>query len=147
MASLSSFPRQLARSPTLRLSGTDAKLLRHRPLPLAASLRSYPSARPFSYSRCVRQKQHQQNHRTESFRFRLRAALKNTKLEWKPIPIGLGIGFLGLMQFYRVQAREKKRLEEEEEARYSGDEDGTRPKKRPRVRPSGPWYEAPYDFH
>lgn len=111
----------------------------HRCSTSPISLSKFPrSTRTFASSRCFQQQQHQQNHRTESFRYRLRAALKNTKVEWKPIPIGLGIGFLGLLQFYKVSAREK-RLIEEEEAALNGDDDGTRPKKRPRIRPSGPW--------
>ncbi|KAK1760912.1 phosphatidylserine decarboxylase proenzyme 1, mitochondrial [Echria macrotheca] len=53
------------------------------------------------------------------------------KIEWYPIPIGLGIGFLGLVQFYKVSTREKEKDEESEAE--------SRPKKRPRVRPDGPW--------
>jgi hypothetical protein len=56
------------------------------------------------------------------------------KIEWYPIPIGLGIGFLGLVQFYKVYSREQ-----EKESGESG-EPGQRPKKRPRIRPEGPWY-------
>ncbi|KAK8135320.1 hypothetical protein PG984_003260 [Apiospora sp. TS-2023a] len=69
----------------------------------------------------------------ERFSSRLGSALKNTKVQWYPIPVGLGIGFLGFVQFYKSQAREKERLEQEAE------EFGKRPKKRPRVRPEGPW--------
>ncbi|KAK8067090.1 phosphatidylserine decarboxylase [Apiospora hydei] len=69
----------------------------------------------------------------ERFGSRLGSALKNTKVQWYPIPIGLGIGFLGFVQFYKSQAREKERLEQEAE------EFGKRPKKRPRIRPEGPW--------
>jgi len=53
------------------------------------------------------------------------------KIEWYPIPIGLGVGFLGLVQFYKVYTREKEKEEEGEVE--------SRPKKRPRVRPDGPW--------
>ena len=59
--------------------------------------------------------------------------------------MALGVGFLGGVQFYRVQQRENRRLEEEhEEARLAEeqDKDGeskTRPKKRKRIKPSGPW--------
>ncbi|KAI9848808.1 MAG: phosphatidylserine decarboxylase 1 [Thelocarpon superellum] len=78
-----------------------------------------------------------------SFFARLRAALSATKVEWYPIPVGLGIGFLGLAQFYRVQQREKHAREDEESHRNAqdGGEDGGlgRPKKRKRIRPSGPW--------
>jgi len=56
-----------------------------------------------------------------------------TKLEWHPIPIGLGIGLLGLIQFYKVYTREQDKD-------YEGGESEPKPKKRPRVRPDGPWY-------
>ncbi|KAI4206029.1 MAG: hypothetical protein LQ346_001339 [Caloplaca aetnensis] len=70
-----------------------------------------------------------------SFRARLRTALQKTKVEWRPIPITLGIGFLGAIQFYRVRKREhdRDRAEEEEEKQNH------RPAKRKRIRPSGPW--------
>ncbi|KAK7747153.1 phosphatidylserine decarboxylase 1 [Diatrype stigma] len=71
----------------------------------------------------------------ERFRSRLGTALRNTKVQWYPIPVGLGIGFLGFVQFYKTQAREKDRLERE----AADGEPGVRPKKRPRVRPDGPW--------
>lgn len=86
------------------------------------------------------------NNDRRSFRERLRTALRDTKVEWSPIPIGLGIAFLGAAQFYRVRQREKKRHEEDEEEARSlkerGECDGEnrgRPAKRKRVRPSGPW--------
>ncbi len=72
--------------------------------------------------------------------------MRRTKIEWKPIPVALGIGFLGGVQLYRVQQREKKRKEDEdEEARIAEEERGQsedsrgRPKRRKRIRPSGPW--------
>lgn len=72
---------------------------------------------------------------------RLRTALRKTKIEWKPIPIGLGIGFLGAIQFYRVREREKRRQEEYENTTSEvGEQNGGRPKKRKKIRPSGPWY-------
>ncbi|KAJ4263153.1 phosphatidylserine decarboxylase 1 [Fusarium torreyae] len=68
------------------------------------------------------------------FSQRLGEAMRNTKIQWYQIPVGLGIGFLGLVQFYKVSAREKERLEMED------GQEGTRtPKKRARVRPDGPW--------
>ncbi|EEQ89702.1 hypothetical protein RJZ56_007073 [Blastomyces dermatitidis] len=66
----------------------------------------------------------------ESFRSRLRTALGNTKVEWYPIPVGLGIGFLGFVQFFRSKRAEKERLERE------GSEE-VLPRKK--IRPSGPW--------
>ncbi|KAM7201851.1 Phosphatidylserine decarboxylase domain containing protein [Rhypophila sp. PSN 637] len=53
-----------------------------------------------------------------------------TKIEWYPIPIALGVGFLGLMQGYKVYTREEK---PEDETLAS------KPKKRARIRPEGPW--------
>ncbi|KAK5995872.1 Phosphatidylserine decarboxylase proenzyme 1 [Cladobotryum mycophilum] len=61
------------------------------------------------------------------FSQRLGEALRNSKIQWYQIPVGLGIGFLGLVQFYKVQAREREK------------QDGQAPKPRPKVRPDGPW--------
>lgn len=82
----------------------------------------------------------------ESFSTRLRRALGQTRIRWYPIPVGLGIGFLALTQFYRVNEREKIRQREEEEDAYNknvgrgedNDSEG-RPKRRKRIRPTGPW--------
>lgn len=68
------------------------------------------------------------------FSQRLGEALRNSKIQWYQIPVGLGIGFLGLVQFYKVSAREKKQRELEEVQ-----EDGPKPAKRARIRPDGPW--------
>ena len=82
----------------------------------------------------------------DPFRSRLLAALRSTKLDWSPVPIGIGIAFLGAFQFYRVRERERKRQEWEDFHSFqNGDGDGDggeqgRPKKRKRIRPSGPWY-------
>lgn len=60
--------------------------------------------------------------------------MRNSKIQWYQIPVGLGIGFLGLVQFYKVSAREQEKREREDGL------EGTRtPKKRPRIRPDGPW--------
>lgn len=85
----------------------------------------------------------------ESFGTRLRKALRETKIKWYPIPVGVGIGFLGLAQAYRVNEREKRRRAEEEWdddgfVRMSGGENGNgepggRPRRRERIRPTGPW--------
>ena len=72
--------------------------------------------------------------RKGSFGSRLRVALRHTKIEWYPIPVGLGIGLIGLIQIYRIQRAEREREDEE----YDGV--GKRPPRRPRVRPSGPWH-------
>ncbi|KAL7625528.1 phosphatidylserine decarboxylase 1 [Parahypoxylon ruwenzoriense] len=70
----------------------------------------------------------------ERFGSRLRTALRDTKVQWYPIPVGLGIAFLGLVQFYKSQAREKERLDRE-----ASDGEGALPRRRPRIRPDGPW--------
>ncbi|PNS17371.1 Phosphatidylserine decarboxylase proenzyme 1, mitochondrial [Sphaceloma murrayae] len=89
--------------------------------------------RPFSSSPKQRQ---QQKH---SFGSRLRHALNGTKIQWKPIPIGLGIAFLGGFQFYRTQVREQdERIRQEREDEEALDR-GEKPQRRPRIRPSGPW--------
>lgn len=59
-------------------------------------------------------------------------ALGKSKTEWYFIPVGVGIGFLGLVQGYKVYTREKERHEEEA---YPG----AQPKRRQRIRPDGPW--------
>jgi len=43
------------------------------------------------------------------------------------------VGFLGLVQFYKIYSREREQDDGE-----SG-EPGSKPKKRPRIRPEGPW--------
>ncbi|KAF5623156.1 phosphatidylserine decarboxylase [Fusarium tjaetaba] len=68
------------------------------------------------------------------FSQRLGEAMRNSKIQWYRIPVGLGIGFLGLVQFYKVSSREKERLENED-----GQEGSRAPKKRARIRPDGPW--------
>ncbi|KAK1240596.1 hypothetical protein MKX07_004624 [Trichoderma sp. CBMAI-0711] len=66
------------------------------------------------------------------FSQRLGEALRNSKITWYQIPVGLGIGFLGLVQFYKVSSRERERQRQEDEGIIS-------PKPRPKVRPDGPW--------
>jgi phosphatidylserine decarboxylase len=91
--------------------------------------------RTFTCARCLKREQHGRDE--ESFSSRLGKAWRRTKIEWKPIPIGLGIGFLGFLQFLKVQAREGPI---NEGVGSSGDiEPGKRPPKRERIRPSGPW--------
>ncbi|KAI0408054.1 phosphatidylserine decarboxylase-domain-containing protein [Xylaria palmicola] len=95
----------------------------------------WPPARPFAatskasfhHSRRVSQNR-------DRFGSRLRHALNDTKVKWYPIPVGLGVGLLGFIHFYKTQAREKERLERE-----ASEEQERRPKKRSRVRPDGPW--------
>lgn len=80
-----------------------------------------PGRRPFS----------QQSHRP-----RADSKVHDSKIHWYPIPVGLGVGFLGLVQFYKVYTREQEKQAEDGEP-------GQRPKRRPRVRPDGPWYGSP----
>ncbi|KAL7940585.1 phosphatidylserine decarboxylase domain-containing protein [Trichoderma barbatum] len=68
----------------------------------------------------------------QKFSQRLGEALRNSKITWYQIPVGLGICFLGLVQFYNVSTRERKRQRQEQEGFRS-------PKPRPKVRPDGPW--------
>ncbi|OXV08686.1 hypothetical protein Egran_03551 [Elaphomyces granulatus] len=94
-----------------------------------------PRLHPRTFS-TFKARSYQENRRqSTSFSSRLKSAWRDTKIEWYPIPIGLGIGFLGLLQFYRSQRAEKDGWETAE----SGDVDGDRPPPRKRVRPSGPW--------
>ncbi|KIW90118.1 phosphatidylserine decarboxylase [Cladophialophora bantiana CBS 173.52] len=62
----------------------------------------------------------------ESFSSRLGKAWRSTRIEWKPIPVGLGIAFLGLFQFIRIRQREAAAREAEPP-----------PPKRKRIHPSG----------
>ncbi|KAF6790348.1 Phosphatidylserine decarboxylase proenzyme 1, mitochondrial [Colletotrichum sojae] len=83
---------------------------------------SFSSARFFS--------QHSQQR--PRFSSRLRHALKNSKVTWYQIPVGVGIGFLGLVQFYKVSSRERENQERTEVQ-------DAPPKKRAKIRPDGPW--------
>lgn len=74
----------------------------------------------------------QESGKRPKFSQRLGEALRNSKITWYQIPVGLGIGFLGLVQFYKVSSRERERQREEQEGVRS-------PKPRPKVRPDGPW--------
>ena len=85
--------------------------------------------RAFSFSRECRKSKDE-----EPFSTRLGKAWRNTKVQWYPIPVGVGIGLLGLIQFRRVQARERAAAEEQ----YKTDSGG-RPPPRDRIRPSGGW--------
>ena len=108
-----------------------------------------PRYRPFSSTRLLQFGRHHP-HRKESFAARLGRAWRRTPIKWKPIPIGLGIAFLGVFQFYRIQERERRKQEEEwlrehddEDDNGNGNGNGNgsegRIKKRKRIRPSGPW--------
>ncbi|KAK8189851.1 phosphatidylserine decarboxylase-domain-containing protein [Phyllosticta capitalensis] len=119
--------------------------IRHNRLPQSTRLVSRAARPGFSTPRArlsfptrtfaASARRSQQHHGKQSFRDRLNDALAKTKIEWKPIPVFLGVGFLGLFQFFRIQRDEK--LRQEVESEYGG-EDG-RPPRRKKVRPSGPW--------
>jgi phosphatidylserine decarboxylase len=114
-------------------------------LSISPHLCRYRRALPRHFSPSVRFSRHQDGR--ESFGTRLRRALGETKIRWYPIPVGLGIGFLALTQFYRVNEREKIRQQEDEEDAYlrgvgKGEEHDSegRAKRRKRIRPTGPWF-------
>lgn len=95
------------------------------PVPTSIGLR-ITQRRAFSHTR-----RQWKDHEQESFSSRLGKAWRKTKIEWKPIPVGLGIGFLGLLQFIRIRQREGAAQES------SSETDGQRPPKRQRIYPSG----------
>lgn len=102
------------------------------------SRRNRLRSRTFTFSR--RLKDQQGSEYKDSFSTRLGKAWRETKIEWYPIPVGLGIGFLGFAQFWRVRTRERRRVEEENAIEGGeGGEGSNKPRKRPRIRPSGPW--------
>ncbi|KAI5367537.1 putative phosphatidylserine decarboxylase [Septoria linicola] len=109
------------------VAGTSQVLLRAFP----ARARQQQHIRSFS-----RTLKHHQQHRKSSFSSRLRDAWTSTPVVWKPIPIGLGMVFLGAFQLYRINDRERRRIDETTE-----DDPGDvgKPKRRERIRPSGPW--------
>ncbi len=90
----------------------------------------FAGRRPFS--------QQQTPPKRPGFSSRLRTALGNSKVQWFYIPVWAGIAFLGGVQFYKVvkREREKQRREEEEEQQQQQQQ---KPKRRPRIRPEGPW--------
>ncbi|KAI9373106.1 phosphatidylserine decarboxylase-domain-containing protein [Aspergillus egyptiacus] len=96
-------------------------------------------ARYFSKSRRnYNNNQNQNGSSRSSFGSRLRFALRNTKVEWYPIPVGLGIGLLGILHYYKSQRNE--RIRQEREAEATGESfDFSKPPSRPKIRPSGPW--------
>ncbi|EOD47036.1 putative phosphatidylserine decarboxylase proenzyme protein [Neofusicoccum parvum UCRNP2] len=95
------------------------RALRSRPLrphafaPCPAARHSRPGSQHRNFTVSARRLESGQNHRKESFRARLSEALRNTKIEWKPIPIALGVGFLGAFQFYRIQRDAKAKQDDE----------------------------------
>ncbi|KAJ5786694.1 Phosphatidylserine decarboxylase-like protein [Penicillium pulvis] len=80
-------------------------------LSFRAVARKQAAVRQFSSSKSWRQ--YKDNNNSENPKSgswsRLRFALRNTKVEWYPIPVGLGIGLLGLLHFYKSQRGERDR--------------------------------------
>ncbi|KKF96113.1 Phosphatidylserine decarboxylase 1 alpha chain [Ceratocystis platani] len=64
---------------------------------------------------------------------KIKTAIRNTRRHWYRIPVGLGIGLLGMLQFYKLSSRQDQEREE-----LLGEENRS-PKRRPRIRPDGPW--------
>lgn len=107
-------------------------------LSFRATARHQASVRHFSKSwRQYHKDNNHENNTKGGFGSRLRFALRNTKVEWYPIPVGLGIGLLGLLSFYRSHRAERERLAQD----AVGDEweNGARPPRRPRIVPTGSW--------
>jgi phosphatidylserine decarboxylase len=85
--------------------------------------------RTFRTTRCLREEYQKQEQKKA--KETVGSAWRKTKVQWKPIPIGLGILFLGLFQLWRIQKRED-RLQQQEL-----DQHGPRPPKRQRIYPTG----------
>ncbi|KAK5166660.1 phosphatidylserine decarboxylase 1 [Saxophila tyrrhenica] len=123
--------------PTKALRPALFRTLRSHPIH-SRQRRAFTSSQRASFGR-------QKPHRKESFGSRASDAWRKTPIKWQPIPIALGIAFLGVFQFYRIQERERRNQEEEwireheSNAGDDGDAGPLRPKKRQRIRPSGPW--------
>ncbi|KAJ6073733.1 uncharacterized protein N7446_001510 [Penicillium canescens] len=103
-----------------------------------ATARHKASLRHFSSTSWRYQKDNNPENNRGGFGSRLRFALRNTKVEWYPIPVGLGIGLLGLLHFYKSQRAERDRVARD----AAGDEwdESKKPPRRPRIVPSGPWH-------
>ncbi|KAF2764312.1 phosphatidylserine decarboxylase [Teratosphaeria nubilosa] len=116
-------------------SARHPRLFSHPPpLTRRTVLRPRHNLRPFHHS---------PRHRKESFASRASTAWRGTKVVWRPIPITLGIAFLGAWQFYRVRERTLRQEEADWRRRSEHPEEyeegNLRPKRRERIRPSGPW--------
>ncbi|KAK4550451.1 hypothetical protein LTR36_000029 [Oleoguttula mirabilis] len=114
----------------LHLAGHPSPLHRH----------TYTKARRIHHTRALHQSPH---HRKESFAARVGTAWRSTLAGWQPIPIALGVAFLGGIQLYRLRQRHLRDEEEEWRRRNEHPDDyeegSLRPKRRERIRPSGPW--------
>lgn len=146
MASMSRFSTGLTRTRLLDESAAalrcPACLQRQAPLHTTVRSRRYPTQ---SWGRKLavsggsggsggQRSYSQKSQQRPRFSSRLRMALGNSKTEWYFIPVGVGIGFLGAVQGYKVYTREHENQEKEAQEK--------KPKRRPRIRPDGPWYVA-----
>ncbi|KAF3203991.1 phosphatidylserine decarboxylase 1 [Orbilia oligospora] len=66
----------------------------------------------------------------KSFFQRLKMAWDDTPIKWTPIPVGLGITYLGFKHYSTVMSRERQIAEEE---------DPNDPQRKRKIRPTGPW--------
>lgn len=99
-----------------------------------ASMRQFSSK---SWRQYNKDNQKESSTKTGGFGSRLRFALRNTKVEWYPIPVGLGIGLLGVLSFYKSQRAERDRAVQD--AACEEWENGGRPPRRQRIVPTGSW--------
>ena len=96
--------------------------------------------------RRVPQAQHRGLHQS---RQRPQNTSQGSKVQWFSIPVSVGIGVVGFLHLYKGyksnsngEEGSAKQLEQQEKAERQEiqEEAGTRrPKKRPRIRPDGPW--------
>ncbi|PHH79810.1 hypothetical protein CDD82_2166 [Ophiocordyceps australis] len=117
----------LHRAPLTGLGPRGSRCWAARPTPAWRPTLFAPTVRPFSSSNSGKRPR---------FSHRLRESLRNSKIQWYQIPVGLGIGFLGLVQLYKVATREQDNAQQHGQ---DASQDTTQPKPRPRVRPEGPW--------
>ncbi|EPS41258.1 hypothetical protein H072_4854 [Dactylellina haptotyla CBS 200.50] len=97
-------------------------------------------ARPFLFakdtpSRYTTQRAYSSSNSSDSqksFSSRLRSAWNDTPIKWYPIPVGLGIAYLGFKHYSTVMERERQIAEQD----YDPNDPNN---KNRRVRPSGPW--------
>lgn len=89
-------------------------------------------------------------HSQQQRRQKARSPQGQKGIQWFSIPLSVGIGVVGLVHLYRSYRNGSPRSEDEQERvsqmqekrerQEIQDEDGTRrPRKRPRIRPDGPW--------
>ena len=61
-------------------------------------------------------------------------AWDDTPIKWTPIPVGLGITYLGFKHYSTVVGRERQAAEEDDQY------DPNDPTTKRRIQPTGPWY-------